>query len=89
MNVSDLRNMQAGQGVFWAAALPLTSFIVVLTLIIAFKRTRLMQIWTRLTTKNPVKINGGSIGKRHPILEMSIFEVLHEQGGLHACFLIT
>jgi Mg2+ and Co2+ transporter CorA len=37
MNTSDIRNLQAGQGLFWSVALPFTTIIAATVILIAFR----------------------------------------------------
>ncbi|KAF2109449.1 cora-like Mg2+ transporter protein-domain-containing protein [Lophiotrema nucula] len=53
MNTADVRNMQSGQWVFWAAAIPLTVTVVLLTL-----------IWTDELRHLMEKVSGGIRNRR-------------------------
>ena len=43
MNTIDIRNMNGGQGIFWAAAVPFTAVIASITLLMAFRGGDIME----------------------------------------------
>lgn len=54
MNTSDIRDLNAGQGLFWAVAVPFTTFITSLTILTAFKGTAIMQVVRKHADRRPL-----------------------------------
>lgn len=62
MNTSDVRNMSAGQSVFWAAALPLTLVVILIALVVT---DELGEFWTTLRDKFGIPVRHLGITPRH------------------------
>ena len=52
MNTSDIRNMKSSQWVFWTIAVPITSFVIGLSLLVVLKGEAARELFIRVKSKN-------------------------------------
>ncbi|KAF2110793.1 hypothetical protein BDV96DRAFT_583722 [Lophiotrema nucula] len=55
MNTADLRSMQQGQWVFWTMAIPITSIVIALAMVVIFKGETLRESFIQRRTTAPSK----------------------------------